>query len=295
MKKIVAVVVTYNRLYFLKKCLQSLLQQSYPLNKIVVIDNASTDDTLGYMKENFSNNEKIDYVRLSSNLGGSGGFSTGIKEAMTFQNDYIWLMDDDTIPTDGALEKLLLADDLLNGQWSFLASNVRWTDGGSAKMNQLTTAKFWSEYISQGLVAVQTGTFVSLLIKRVDVIDIGLPIADFFIWGDDTEYTMRLSDRKKGYFVSDSIVIHETKSNSNVNIINERNENRISRYFYSFRNSYYIASNEHRRFKYVLRTIITSITILKSDSKNKLKKLHFMYKGLFAGFFFHPKIEKVNK
>lgn len=211
MKKVVAIVVTYNRLEFLKKCIAKLQEQTYELEHIVVIDNASTDHTSKYMSLKAAEDTKIIYCRMQENLGGSGGFAAGIKKATELNNDYLWVMDDDTIPTKEALEKLLAADKLLNGNWGFLSSNVRWTDGSPAKMNQLTTSQIWSDHIEKGLVTVKTGTFVSLLMKNKDVTNIGLPISEFFIWGDDTEYTIRLSKKLAGYFVNDSIVTHEKK------------------------------------------------------------------------------------
>lgn len=78
----------------------------------------------------------------------------------------------------------------------------------------------------------------------------------------------------------------------NVNIVNEMDESRIGRYYYSFRNSYYIARTEKRRLSYVARTIITSGSVIKS-SNNKMKKLYYMYKGLISGPFFRPTIKKV--
>lgn len=293
MNKVVSVVVTYNRLDLLKKCLNHLLNQTVDLKNILVIDNASTDGTEDYMRDQFGRSERVIYVRMKNNLGGAGGFSEGIRRAALMDTEYIWIMDDDTIPKVDALENLLVADGYLNGKWGFLSSNVRWINGNSAKMNQLTTQRYWSEHIDHNMIAVKTGTFVSLLVKKKDVLENGLPVSEFFIWGDDTEYTIRLSQNHTGYFVSESEVIHETKNNSNVNIVNENDSNRIGRYFYSFRNSYYIAKKEKRKLRFILRSIVTSFVVLKSKGNNKGKKFCIIYRGLFAGFSFNPKIKKV--
>ncbi|ULH17600.1 glycosyltransferase (plasmid) [Deinococcus sp. KNUC1210] len=61
-----AIVVTYNRRALLVQCLERLLSQTLPLERIYVIDNASTDGTA----EVIPAHERIEYLRLSDNLGG---------------------------------------------------------------------------------------------------------------------------------------------------------------------------------------------------------------------------------
>ena len=124
--KIGAVIVTYNRKDLLQECIEAILRQSYVCNKIIVIDNNSTDGTRnmleqqGWLKENV-----IVYRRLKKNIGGAGGFHEGIREAMKYDLDALWIMDDDTIPTRDALKYLI--DDfkvIKEERVAFLASSV---------------------------------------------------------------------------------------------------------------------------------------------------------------------------
>lgn len=294
MKTTCAVVVTYNRVNYLKKCLNHILKQSTPVNHIVVIDNYSTDDTQDFMSNSI--NEKIFYYRMDKNLGGAGGFAEGIKRAYKLGDEFLWLMDDDTIPQKEALSELLAADYVLDGNWSFLSSNIRWINDDIAVMNELTTSKNWAQKISLNLVGVQTGTFVSILISRRSVAEYGLPLSQFFIWGDDTEYTLRISQHHQGYFVAKSIAIHEMKNNSRNSIEGEKDEKRLDRYYYSFRNSYYIARREKRSAVYLLKSLNTSRKVLIGDDalKLKIKKLGLIYKGLFKGKFFNPEIKFID-
>ena len=79
-EKIAAVVVTYNRKELLKECLDALLRQTYSVDSIILIDNASNDGTPEFLKENgYLDNPKIDYVRLPENTGSAGGFYDGVK------------------------------------------------------------------------------------------------------------------------------------------------------------------------------------------------------------------------
>ena len=102
-KSVAAVVVTYNRIEMLKQCIDHLKRQSYKLQRIYVIDNASTDGTY----EEFCKKEDIAYYRLAENEGGSGGFYCGIKKAYEDGYDYIWGMDDDAFPSYDALCKIM--------------------------------------------------------------------------------------------------------------------------------------------------------------------------------------------
>ena len=103
--KINCVIVTYNRVELLKENLDAVMSQTYPLHKIFVINNHSTDSTEEYLTR-FSDNPQIIACNLEENIGGAGGFSYGLKKAVQEGCDYVWMMDDDTIPSASALEKL---------------------------------------------------------------------------------------------------------------------------------------------------------------------------------------------
>lgn len=123
---VAAVVVTYNRLALLKRCVGCLRGQT-ALCDILIVNNASTDGTeewLAAQADLLSRN-------TGSNLGGAGGFNYGMRWAVEAEFDYVWVMDDDTLPKPDALEKLLEANGLLKGDYGWLSSVALWTDGSS--------------------------------------------------------------------------------------------------------------------------------------------------------------------
>lgn len=78
--KIDAVVVTYNRKALLIECVEAILKQKYAVDKLIIIDNASTDGTEEELKKiEILNRNDVVYKKLEKNIGGAGGFYEGIK------------------------------------------------------------------------------------------------------------------------------------------------------------------------------------------------------------------------
>ena len=98
---IIAVVVTYNRIELLKRTVRCL-QQNKPVSSIVVVNNGSTDATAEWLKTQSGLT-----VINQANVGGSGGFYTGMQYAYQAGADWIWCMDDDVFPRADCLERLL--------------------------------------------------------------------------------------------------------------------------------------------------------------------------------------------
>ncbi|MFI2103353.1 glycosyltransferase [Isoptericola sp. NPDC019693] len=210
---VVAVVVSYNRAALLGAALDALAAQSRPVDRTVVVDNASTDDALQVARSHPSTPE---VVALQRNTGGAGGFAVGLATAVAdLDADLVWLMDDDTVPTETALEALLGAREAYAGDVTAMASRVVWTDGSDHPMNtprsrpgaspaELARAR------AAGAMPVRSMSFVSMLVDARAVREHGLPVSDFFIWNDDFEFSTRLLRRGTGLYVPGSVVEHRT-------------------------------------------------------------------------------------
>lgn len=296
-KKIVALVVTYNRKELLVENIQALKSQSHSDFDILIIDNASTDGTEEYIKEYLKDNGK--YINTGKNLGGAGGFSLGIKKALENDYDYAWLMDDDTVPTENALESLISKATLLNDKFSFLGSLVKWTDGKLCIMNAQDLSKTWYNEFDKmynGLIPVVASSFVSMFINLKDAREVGIPIEKFFIYGDDWEYSERLKTKKPCYLDIDSIVIHKMRSNIGTDIVDVDKE-RIDRYYFNYRNLFYIYKKYYTKkdiIKYILKYFYTLLKILVKSKNKRIKRMYIMTKGMISGLIFNPDIEYVK-
>ena len=209
---VVAVIVAWNRRDLLEEALRALLAQTAPLAGIVVIDNASDDDSAALARRVAP---EAEVVSLTRNTGGAGGFAAGMAHAMSQDPKWLWLMDDDTIPTATALEELLVAVEKVPGV-AVAGSRVVWTDGSDHPMNTPRRKPFVGRGESRraenaAAIPVRSSSFVSMLIAAEAVAADGLPIVDYFLWNDDFEYSTRLLRRRAGIYVPASVVVHKTK------------------------------------------------------------------------------------
>jgi GT2 family glycosyltransferase len=298
MNRIVCIVVTYNRLELLKRCFQSLLEQSYKEFDIIIVNNGSTDGTTEWLNsiENIT-------VISQSNLGGAGGFYAGMKYAAEEGYDYVWAMDDDVVPNEQALKKLMSAVSLVK-EIGFLCSKVTNLHNNPTNIPSIDKRigsdgrPIWIEKIEHTLVRVNIATFVSILVPIQNIYKVGLTLKDFFIWGDDTEYTLRLSKLSPSYLVGNSIVIHKRVEGSILSIISEPSSNpqRVKLYFFFFRNHFYLL----KRRKYSCMTIVRGYIgylclIMKLCIKFKFYRALLVLNGFFASICFNPIIEYPEK
>ena len=300
MKDIAAIVVTYNRKDLLKECIKKLLEQELQEKcDILIVDNACTDGTENEIKK-FIELKQIIYINTGKNLGGAGGFNFGIKEAYKKGYNYMWIMDDDCMVQKESLKELLIADKKLNGKYGFLSSVVLWRDGTVCKMNKQKIKSDWfkkEELLKYGLLSTYYATFVSFFIKKETIKDIGLPIKEFFIWGDDVEYTNRISKKYDCFIVGKSQVLHDTKNNEGSNIARDELV-RLNRYKYAYRNEMYIArQNGAKGIIRQLAKIALHIcrVLVKNKNGHRLKKWAIILGNSVKGIFFNPKIEFIKE
>lgn len=292
LKNVAAVVVTYNRKELLIENIECLLAQKPYVPSIIVVDNHSTDGTREYL-DAYIKADKIIYCDTGANLGGAGGFSFGIKYAVEHGYDFVWVMDDDCMPTESALKGFAEADEKLEGHYGFLSSKVLWKDGSICTMNlQRKTVTKNLENFDANLQSVVMASFVSLFIPAKIVKELGLPIKEFFIWTDDWEYTRRISRKYKCYAVSDSVVLHKSKSNIGANIATE-DADRLNRFDYLYRNDVYLYRREGLKgFCYeVIRLCVHMSRVLLKGKDHKKKRIEKIIIGTIKGLTFNPTIE----
>lgn len=297
---VAAVVVTYNRCNLLMQCIQHLKASridpalGHSLD-ILIIDNASTDGTRQALGPLIDARD-VRYLNTGANLGGAGGFNRGIRAAVEDGYDFLWIMDDDCLPRPDALQALLFADSQLGDTYGYLSSVVRWTDGSICRMNvqRHPLTRDITDF-SPELQQCTLASFVSLFVPARVVRQLGLPIAEFFIWTDDWEFTRRISRRYPCYVAGKSVVTHASKNNGAGTIATDTPD-RLDRYRYIYRNDIVLYRREGLRgMAFVaVRDLYHMAQVLAHPSGNTLQKLGIILKGNIDGLRFHPRIEYVD-
>ncbi|WP_153800200.1 glycosyltransferase family 2 protein [Foetidibacter luteolus] len=295
-KKIAVVVVTYNRLNLLKDCINAIRSQTTAYEKLIVVNNGSTDETPAWL----DSQGDLDVIH-QKNVGSAGGFYTGVKYACEKEYDYIWLMDDDVMVSATALENLQEGLNI-TGDFSFGCSKVISKDGvfiNAPNIDDKMSAynyPVWGQFAEHGIIRVKNATFVSVFINAAYLQQAGLPAKDFFIWGDDMDFTYRLSRVAPGYFIGNSIATHFRADPSFPSILTEKDERRISMHYFNVRNNLYI-SRKYKSKKEMLLDVLHcwKIIFYCLFLQKGLKKAGIYLKGFWAGLFFNPPVIYPNQ
>lgn len=211
--RLVAVVVTHNRLEQLRVTLERLLMTpDRHLEAVVLVDNASDDGTGPWLTG--QTDPRLEVLRSDINLGGAGGFERGMRHAVErYDPDWIVVMDDDARPEPGALAAFHSSGP---GDVDAVAAAVYHPDGRICDMNVPWVNPFWhrevlwqtalgggrgafhlspQDYAADAPRPIDGGSFVGLFLSRGAIARAGYPDPGLFIYGDDVLYTLTLSER----------------------------------------------------------------------------------------------------
>lgn len=276
---VAAVLVTYNRKKLLVECLEGLSRQTIPLDAVILVDNASTDDTPTYLMEKGilpklppkgvalpfestgtlpgSPGTKLTYRRLPDNTGGAGGFHEGVKEGFLAGYDWLWLMDDDVEPLPDCLSNLLAFRTLSR----CIHPSKLFEDGSrhtwEGYISPKTGRRIFLPDISfqKGLTHCETNTgcFEGMLVHREIVEKIGFPDKRFFIGSDDSVYGFLAHQHTRVLYTRDPLLIK--KAGQNTGPISDRS------IYYGMRNSFLREKylNTHIRRYHLLRSFFLAI------------------------------------
>ncbi|MFX3617531.1 MAG: glycosyltransferase [Sporolactobacillus sp.] len=278
-KKIGCVVVTYNRKELLAEAVSSILQQSYPVSRIIIIDNHSTDGTEVYLKEKKLITNKVEYIRLDKNLGGSAGFYYGLKKAITTDVEWISLSDDDAILKNDYFENIVVQVQEYPKVKAFTGTVVT-----NNKIQYFHRRFITSSYTLKHRVSseidykgktffLDSFSFVGCLIHKDIIQKVGLPEIGYFTQLDDTEYSLRIRHETNILNVNNAIIDHKTK------ILDQQSYKPDWKEFYSIRNQCFMILKHSKNKIFariyfpllILKKMMESLTSGKYDKYRKYR------------------------
>lgn len=288
-----AVIVTFNRKELLMRTLGALYQQSCTVDHIIIIDNASSDGTRAQLEvQGYLAKPNLTYRLLASNTGGAGGFHEGVKLAYKLEYEWLWLMDDDGYPTRECLERLLEYRNCYDFYGPLVLSDKDYKT--CSFPITLPASKAIIRYKQQLLENKEKTIlddvlipFNGVLLSSKLVATIGYPSAQFFIWGDDIEYTKRA--KKSGAriaTITDIEFYHPTAPSLGTPMFFGKmqfNDTEFMIKLYCLcRNNTFNLKTYHGDFLALL--FIVKTLWFYSFTRPSLTKLRFCLRGLFDGF-----------
>lgn len=200
------VILNYNVRYFLELCLESVQAAITDLDaEIIVVDNNSSDDSCQMVKEFFPN---VILIENKENYGFSKGNNSGVKKA---QGDYVCILNPDTVVAEDTFNILLdfanttpkigiVGCKLIDGRGQFLPESKRNVPTPLISIMKIlgNSNSYYATHLGDdeiGKVSVLVGAF--MLLKRSIYKDINGFDEDFFMYGDDMDFSYRVT--KGGY------------------------------------------------------------------------------------------------
>lgn len=278
-KDITIVTVTYgDRKKFIEKLIKSVSQE--PAERIIIIDNGSEWE-INSLKKTYG--EFLHIINMGENTGSAIGFSTGIEYAISLGADYIWLLDDDNMPREGTLNKLL----------DVFTQAIKYTP-----RNKLATLAFRPEHQADVAVGVpikrinprpnsfqwfhifdipykiwrrtpwgrprlngklpstiplDMAPYSGLFFHR-DMVELtGLPNIDFILYADDIEFTHRIIENGGQILLVPDAIIEDLESSWNIkksfsnSFVGLLEGNGDFRAYYTMRNTAYFFSSKYKK------------------------------------------------
>lgn len=225
MDKISVILVNYNGKKYNDKCIESILRSTIAPNlQVVVVDNASTDHSLELLQDRWKENSQVKIIPLDKNYGFSKANNVGIEWAMGNGAEYFLILNNDTEVAEDALEKMI---EIQKKTGAIIVPKIVYADhpdtiwcaGGSF------SKVIWKP-VQRGINQKDTGQYdqsmkcsfangCSMLLSGKLIRKLGLLDEQFFLYYEDTEYSLRA--RQKGvpiWYCAKALIYHKVNGST---------------------------------------------------------------------------------
>lgn len=276
--QIAAIVISFNRLDLLQRCVESLRAQTRKLDAILVVDSS----TLPELREWLDAQADLKPLYIQD-LGSAGGMHYGMRWALELGFDWQWLFDDDVTAAPDALEQLLKGiakrpDICVLNSYSVRENDATRPSVGAVPWRKdpndvlfgeklITTELVYAHADADGFIDTIGGQlYQGTLIARQVVAQMGVPRIEYFVRGEEVEYGLRLM--RAGYHIwmyLPSRVTHPSSGTEYIKIFGKLYPTQLTppvKRYYSIRNSFLIRREYYARhpfLPYVVRRMLNGL------------------------------------
>ncbi len=178
-------------------CLDCLKESTYRNLTVIVVDNGSTNDSIARIR---TAHPDVLLLESGSNLGFAGGNNIGIRHALAQAANYVWLLNNDTMPAPDALSALV-SKALTDRRIGAVASICYYADDpATVQVWAGARVNLWIGYARNNTEPQPDDWFdalygASMLIARPALDEVGLLDEGFFHYLEETEFCLRLRER----------------------------------------------------------------------------------------------------
>lgn len=207
---IYVVIVTYNGMKWINKCLRDVLRSDLKIS-IILVDNCSTDETANFVRNNYPD---IELIQTNENLGFGRANNIGIKEAIKNNADYVFLLNQDGYVEKDTLSKLITFH-INHPEYGVLSPQQKNGNGTELdkKFKNIVLRQCVNNTFQESGRTIHDVSFVMAafwLVSADCLMKVGLFDPIFFHYGEDGDYLSRVRfHRFKIGVVMDSIAYHD--------------------------------------------------------------------------------------
>lgn len=239
------ILVNYGQKKITIECIESIKKSTFKEIHTVVVDNASNDDSYLVLKRRYLKDEEVTILQAEQNAGFSSGNNIGIKYALDHGADNIMLLNNDTILDPEMIRILMNRVDnrsvCVPKMYYYSSPNKIWYAGGYINKRTGKIEHYGlncldcSQYDEDKVVNFATGC--CLLMNRSVVEKVGLLSEEYFMYGEDVDYSLRMTDADiRIQYVADAKLWHKVGASSKSSALN---------IYYDTRNKFYIYRKYH--------------------------------------------------
>ncbi len=292
MPKVCIILVNWNGWEDTVECLHSLQNLNYEHFSVIVVDNASTDNSVKEIKDRFN---KVTLIENSKNQGFAGGNNRGIECALDLGAEYVWLLNNDTVVEEKALEALINRTKN-HPEIGICGSQVIYYDhratlqalgGGTYNkwlgitrdigQNQSVNISFDHKHIEERLHYIAGA---SMLVSKTFINAVGLLDEEYFLYYEEIDWAIRAKGAFKLGYAPESIVYHKEGASIGASNLNMSNKSRLADYYY-FKSKFKITYKYYPWFLPVV-FISTIYSIFNRMKRNQWDRIPMIIKLFFT-------------